>query len=107
MRRLTRLEPPYILAMLFRIALLLTVMHKPLGMVLSHGAASLVYMHSLVFGDMSTVNPPAWSLEVEIQFYIMAPLLALTFFKLRPACSEAPRAGVHRCRRNSAALFLG
>ena len=85
MRRLTRLEPPYILAMLFRIALLLTVMHKPLGMVLSHGAASLVYMHSLVFGDMSTVNPPAWSLEVEIQFYIMAPLLALTFFKLRPA----------------------
>jgi peptidoglycan/LPS O-acetylase OafA/YrhL len=34
---------------------------------------------------MSTVNPPAWSLEVEIQFYCLAPVIAWTYFKVQPA----------------------
>ncbi len=33
---------------------------------------------------MSAVNPPAWSLEVEIQFYCLAPLFALGYFSLKP-----------------------
>jgi peptidoglycan/LPS O-acetylase OafA/YrhL len=39
-----------------------------------HALVSAFYQHSLVFGQMSWVNPAAWSLEVEIQFYVLAPL---------------------------------
>jgi peptidoglycan/LPS O-acetylase OafA/YrhL len=85
LRRVTRLEPPYIVAILIRLPLLVLLMHKPLRFVLAHGLASLLYVHSLVYGYMSTINPPGWSLEVEIQFYCMAPLFALVYFRLRPA----------------------
>jgi peptidoglycan/LPS O-acetylase OafA/YrhL len=84
LRRVTRLEPPYILAIFIRLPLLLLVMHKPLRFVLIHGFASLFYLHSLIFGTMSAVNPPAWSLEVEIQFYCLAPFFAWSYFELRP-----------------------
>ncbi len=83
LRRVTRLEPPYILSILIRIPLLLLVMHKPVRMVLVHGLASLFYLHSLVYGAASAINPPAWSLEVEIQFYCLAPILAWVYFRLR------------------------
>lgn len=85
LRRITRLEPPYILAILLRVPLLALVMHRPFREILAHGMATLFYTHSMIFGQMSTVNPPAWSLEVEIQFYILAPLLALSYFSIRPA----------------------
>ena len=84
LRRVTRLEPPYILAILIRLPLLVFLMHKPLHDVLIHGALTLAYLHSLAFGTPSMVNPPAWSLEVEIQFYCLAPLLAWSYFSLRP-----------------------
>jgi peptidoglycan/LPS O-acetylase OafA/YrhL len=42
-------------------------------------AASCVYLHNLIFGTSSAVNAVAWSLEVEVQFYILAPLLSLVF----------------------------
>lgn len=84
LRRVTRLEPPYVLAMSLRMLLLLLVMHKPVHDVLSHGFASLFYLHSMIFGSMSSIYPPAWSLEVEIQFYCLAPLFAWSYFTLRP-----------------------
>lgn len=83
-RRVTRLEPPYVLSILIRLPLLLVVMKKPLSLVLGHGLASLLYLHSLIFGTMTVVNPPAWSLEVEIQFYCLAPFLAALYFGLNP-----------------------
>ena len=46
---------------------------------LPHLAASLVYMHNAIYSTMSTITPIAWSLEVEVQFYLLAPLLALIF----------------------------
>jgi peptidoglycan/LPS O-acetylase OafA/YrhL len=42
-------------------------------------AVSLFYLHNLVYGQGSAFNGVAWSLEVEIQFYCMAPLLAFVF----------------------------
>jgi peptidoglycan/LPS O-acetylase OafA/YrhL len=41
--------------------------------------ASLVYQHNLVFGELSRVSGVAWSLEIEVQFYIVAPLLSVVF----------------------------
>lgn len=79
LRRLTRLEPPYIVAMvgIFVVAsLFYGISARALA---PHLAASLAYVHNLVYGTGSTVNVVAWSLEVEVQFYLLAPLLALVF----------------------------
>lgn len=78
-RRLTRLEPPYILALLLLSAALLLVKVDTFRHLLPHLIASIFYLHNLAFGQMSTVDGVAWSLEVEIQFYLLAPLLALLF----------------------------
>jgi peptidoglycan/LPS O-acetylase OafA/YrhL len=79
LRRLTRLEPPYILNILLCAVLLLVVNHVALASVLPHLLASLTYSHTFFYGDLSTINPVAWSLEVEVQFYLAMPLLALVF----------------------------
>jgi peptidoglycan/LPS O-acetylase OafA/YrhL len=39
----------------------------------------MVYLHCLIYRTMSTINFVTWSLEIEIQFYILAPLLGLIF----------------------------
>jgi peptidoglycan/LPS O-acetylase OafA/YrhL len=84
-RRVQRLEPPYILAMTAAfLALVLTGYHPSSSEALSWRAdisisksfiASLFYLHGLVFDAPSIINPPAWSLEVEIQFYLLSPLV--------------------------------
>jgi peptidoglycan/LPS O-acetylase OafA/YrhL len=85
LRRITRLEPPYILALLLRVPLLVFVIHTPLRRVLWHLLASIFYIHTFAFGVASTINPPAWSLEVEIEFYCLVPLLAYYFAVRKPA----------------------
>jgi peptidoglycan/LPS O-acetylase OafA/YrhL len=41
--------------------------------------ASLFYSHGLVYGRESAINGVAWSLEIEIQFYLLTPLMVLMF----------------------------
>jgi peptidoglycan/LPS O-acetylase OafA/YrhL len=79
LRRVTRLEPPYLIVMLLFYALLVGIRGRDAHDLLPHLAASLGYLHSLLYGYESTINNVAWSLEVEIQFYLLAPLLALLF----------------------------
>jgi peptidoglycan/LPS O-acetylase OafA/YrhL len=79
-RRLTRLEPPYMVWMLLRAALILAVMHGAWGFLLPRLLATLLYVHSLIYGQLSVLSPPVWSLEVEVQFYCVAPILAWVFF---------------------------
>ena len=38
---------------------------------LPHFIASLFYFHGLVYGEASWINGVAWSLEIEVQFYLM------------------------------------
>jgi|SRR5579863_6580607 len=85
LRRVTRLEPPYILVMLFRSAILIFILHSSLRAVLPSTFASLFYLHNLIFGHFSFINPPAWSLEIEIQFYCLAPLIAHLYFSIQGA----------------------
>lgn len=81
-RRLTRLEPPYILCMIILFLASVYVLHKyTFATLLPSLMASITYTHNL-FWDRYTlplVNSVAWSLEVEVQFYILAPLLARLF----------------------------
>lgn len=85
LRRVTRLEPPYFAIMCFRGVLAVVLLHQAFRHVVPHLLASLVYAHNLIFTSYSTINPPAWSLEIEIQFYILAPLFAWLIFSVRSA----------------------
>jgi peptidoglycan/LPS O-acetylase OafA/YrhL len=81
LRRLTRLEPPYILAMIMFFGVHVIVLHVPFADYLPNFFASLVHCHNFIFGRSSVILPVAWSLEVEVQFYLLVPLLALLLFK--------------------------
>jgi peptidoglycan/LPS O-acetylase OafA/YrhL len=65
--------------MLLRAPIVGIVKHLPAAVVSIHLLATLLYVHSIVFVQDSIINPPAWSLEVEIQFYLLAPLLTAIF----------------------------
>jgi peptidoglycan/LPS O-acetylase OafA/YrhL len=44
--------------------------------------SSLIYSHNIIFAGVHAyplLNPNLWSLEIEIQFYILAPILAYVF----------------------------
>ena len=83
LRRVTRLEPPYMVMMVLRAGLMVVVLHHSARSVLPHLLAGLGYVHSQVYATFNPINPPTWSLEIEIQFYCIAPLLAWLFFSLR------------------------
>jgi peptidoglycan/LPS O-acetylase OafA/YrhL len=84
LRRLTRLEPPYVIVMVALAGALVAFTPARALDLLGHLAASLVYVHGFVFGYEAPHNPVAWSLEIEVQFYLLAPLLAAVF-AVRPA----------------------
>jgi peptidoglycan/LPS O-acetylase OafA/YrhL len=92
LRRVTRLEPPYFLVMIGCYFFVLLTGYIPevahtfsdTSISLERSlAASLVYMHGLLLGGMPKLNPPAWSLEIEIQFYTLAPIVLLAVLRLR------------------------
>jgi peptidoglycan/LPS O-acetylase OafA/YrhL len=97
LRRLTRLEPPYFISLFVWAASQWVTAHRPLGDMAPHLLASFFYLHNLIFGGFDgAVNSVAWSLEVEIQFYVLVPLLAGLF----------AIAGAHLRRIVIAALML-
>ncbi|MFM6105737.1 MAG: acyltransferase family protein, partial [Sphaerospermopsis kisseleviana] len=44
--------------------------------------ASVAYMHNIIYGSMSKINFVAWSLEVEFQFYLIAPIFLIALTKI-------------------------
>ena len=84
LRRVTRLEPPYIVNLLIRFPLIHAARGVPWLVVTAHLAASLLYLHGSIYGTYPMVHIPSWSLEVEVQFYLLAPLLAVLFFSKTP-----------------------
>lgn len=83
-RRLTRLEPPYMIWMLVFFVVLLVQGTYGFKELLPHLGASLFYVHNIIYQDYSIINPVAWSLEIEIQFYLLAPFLTFLFFSIKP-----------------------
>ena len=96
-RRLLRLEPPYIVVMTLFFFLKYIPLHPTFAPdadtpnLIGSLLASLVYMHNIIFGQNSYINGVTWSLEVEVQFYIMAPWLARSIFP----CSRTSRIAIY------------
>lgn len=91
LRRLTRIEPPYLihLAILFLLCVFI-YRHQPLHEAMygnqgwwrycvTHLGASLFYANGFIFRAHPYPNMVLWSLEVEVQFYLVAPVLAKIF----------------------------
>jgi peptidoglycan/LPS O-acetylase OafA/YrhL len=83
LRRVTRLEPTYILWITVFFIIFVIHGHNSFATYLPHYLASITYTHGLIYHMWSPINPPTWTLEIEIQFYILAPLLAWLFFSVR------------------------
>ena len=81
-RRLTRLEPPYIFWMTIFLFGFIYIKDPGLTSGFRHYIASITYTHVFWYGEWSPINPPSWTLEVEVQFYILAPFLASAFFSI-------------------------
>lgn len=79
LRRLQRIEPPYVVSLALVFVLLVVLTGRSASELLPHLLASAAYVHNLVYSTGSAVNYVAWSLEVEVQFYILAPLMAGVF----------------------------
>jgi peptidoglycan/LPS O-acetylase OafA/YrhL len=78
-RRLSRLEPPYFINLIILWSLLPLVTENKYFDLIPNLLASLLYLHNIVFFSMSKINSVAWSLEIEFQFYILAPILTYVF----------------------------
>lgn len=76
-RRLTRLEPPYILSLLLYFFALGFYEHH-IGSLTLPLLAHIVYVHNF-FPLLRPVNFVTWSLEVEVQFYLLAPVLGCLY----------------------------
>ncbi len=80
-RRVTRIEPPYFICLTVAWLIIPSVDRMPL---LPHYLAGLGYLHQIVFHRVNPVLTVAWSLEVEVFFYLLAPWLCIVFAVRQP-----------------------
>ncbi|MDD2250509.1 MAG: acyltransferase [Tissierellia bacterium] len=74
-RRLTRLEIPFLLSCIIFYSAYIYNNDQNLLEGLGHFFAAITYTHVFFYGEWAPFNPVTWSLEVEIQFYLLAPWL--------------------------------
>lgn len=77
-RRVTRLEPPYFITMISLFILLLITRIYTFSVLFPSLLASLTYSHNIIYGT-PLIAVATWSLEVEIQFYLLAPLMTRVY----------------------------
>jgi peptidoglycan/LPS O-acetylase OafA/YrhL len=90
-RRLSRIEPPYLIQLAIVFCLTALVLRKVPSHLAQYGSAgwwgytwphmlaSVFYSSEFIYKDYPYPNIVLWSLEVEVSFYILAPLLACLF----------------------------
>ncbi len=82
LRRLFRIEPPYFIVMILLFIAGVFIFHQyTFSQGIPNLLASLTYTHNLFYGrdTLPLINAVAWSLEVEVQFYLLAPFIAKIF----------------------------
>jgi peptidoglycan/LPS O-acetylase OafA/YrhL len=79
-RRLTRLEPPYFLALLLFFSLHLIKGVYPVGDLARGLMFNFLYLQNFVWLKFQPIiGNITWTLEIEVQFYLIAPFLAKIF----------------------------
>jgi peptidoglycan/LPS O-acetylase OafA/YrhL len=68
--------------------------------------STLLYLHNVVYGAPSTALGVAWSLEIEIQFYVLVPALTLVFAIPNFLVRRAVLVGVTLAIMAAQAMFL-
>ena len=94
LRRLTRLEPPFLVNVLVCTAATWVVTANLRGHLLPHFLSAITYSHALIYHYNNPINMVWWSLEIETQFYLLMPLLALVFRLRSPWLRRGLLAGV-------------
>ena len=83
LKRVTRIEPPYVIALATFFVGTLAV--APENARWQDYLAGLFYLRTALFGDEGWAFFISWSLEIEVQFYLLAPIIAALFWISRPA----------------------
>ncbi|WP_190808451.1 acyltransferase [Flagellimonas sp. S3867] len=78
-RRLVRIEPPYIIAITLFLLVHIFLKEQSIVFLLERYLASFFYVHNIAFMNSSYILPVAWSLEIEVQFYVLMPLFIMLF----------------------------
>jgi peptidoglycan/LPS O-acetylase OafA/YrhL len=87
-RRLYRLEPPYIIAMTGFFLVHIILLKAPIYDYFIRLIAGIFYAHNLTYGINNPINPVSWSLETEAQFYILLPVLASLLLRIKNRFSQ-------------------
>ena len=74
-KRFKRIEPPFVISLCLIYLLSLLSGRLDFADSVDNFFASLLYLHKLIYSEWSIVNPVTWSLETEIQFYILIPIV--------------------------------
>lgn len=82
-RRLTRLEPPYVVSLILFFFIHLFVLKADISSLLQSFFAGIFYLHTTLLGKPNPINPVTWSLETEAQFYIIVPIMLAGLFYFR------------------------
>jgi peptidoglycan/LPS O-acetylase OafA/YrhL len=83
LRRITRLEPPFIISMiLFGAGGYLLHNNDPRELVVNF-LQGITYSFVLINGEFNPINPVTWSLETEAQFYILAPFILILLLRIK------------------------
>ncbi|EHN09476.1 putative acyltransferase [Patulibacter medicamentivorans] len=96
MRRIARIVPAYWIAILGAAALLAWVEH-PRAISVGQLPSFLLFLQNYDAATLGRVNPPSWTVAVEVSFYVVVPLIGL-------AAARAVRALPSRARRRVLAL---
>jgi len=78
-RRIKRLEIPYLLVLTILLLFRIFIQGEFWKEEMPHFISSIFYSHNIIYDRRSTINPVAWTLEIEIQFYLLLPILLKLF----------------------------
>lgn len=82
-RRLTRLEPPFLIAITGFLLVHIFILNEDFIQLIPHYLATVFYLHTSIYNDYSIINPVTWSLETEVQFYLLIPFLAFLILSIK------------------------
>ena len=81
-KRFRRIEPPFFISLLIIYSVLLFSETLNFNDSFFNFLATFFYSHKILYGEWSNINPVTWSLETEIQFYIIIPFIFIFFQRL-------------------------